>query len=136
MDFSTFHPSSTYGKAGDPLKKIITIDGKVPAILKGQKKEKKSAAEAREFDDVLLFKALVLQSLYNLFERPWSFVRSAFFFLGLHAANRYRRHDSLANREDLTKHGWHSVFSLTISSTSRDFELRKGSSLMPVLFER
>ena len=55
--------------AGDPL---VTLDEKIdweifrPAIEKARKKVKKSNAGPIGFDAILMFKILILQSLYNL----------------------------------------------------------------------
>jgi IS5 family transposase len=98
-------------KAGDPLKKINTaINWEVfrPTLEKARKKAKKSAAGAKGFDVVLLFKALVLQSLYNLSDEALEFQvldRYSFSrFLGLHAASKVPDATTLWRfREDLTK---------------------------------
>ena len=82
-------------KAGDPLIKINnTIDWEIfrPIIEQARKKKKKSNAGAKGFDAILLFKILILQSLYNLSDEAiefqildrYSFSR----FLGLHAASK------------------------------------------------
>jgi transposase, IS5 family len=82
-------------KAGDPLTTINkTIDWEIfrPIIEKARAKEKKSNAGATGFDAILLFKILILQSLYNLSDEGleyqildrYSFSR----FLGLHAASK------------------------------------------------
>ena len=93
LDFST--RLQRIDKAGDPLKKISTaIDWETfrPILEKARKKEKKSAAGAKGFDVILLFKALVLQSLYNLSDEALEFQvldRYSFSrFLGLHAASK------------------------------------------------
>ena len=61
---------SRIDKAGDPLKKIDeVVDWEVfrPLLEEARKKEKrKSNAGAKGYDVVLLFKVLILQSLYNL----------------------------------------------------------------------
>lgn len=82
-------------KAGDPLVILDeTIDWEIfrPIIEKARKKAKKSNAGAIGFDAILMFKILVLQSLYNLSDEGleyqildrYSFSR----FLGLHAASK------------------------------------------------
>jgi len=82
-------------KAGDPLATLEeTIDWEIfrPTIEKARKKAKKSNAGPIGFDAILLFKILILQSLYNLSDEGleyqildrYSFSR----FLGLHAASK------------------------------------------------
>ncbi len=82
-------------KAGDPL---ATLDEKIdweifrPTIEKARKKAKRTNAGAIGFDGILMFKILILQSLYNLSDEAleyqildrYSFSR----FLGLHAASK------------------------------------------------
>ena len=81
-------------KAGDPLIKINnTIDWEIfrPIIEQARKKKKKSNAGAKGFDVILLFKILILQSLYNLSDEAMEFQildRYSFSrFLGLYAAS-------------------------------------------------
>lgn len=98
-------------KAGDPLEKINTaIDWEAfrPRLEKARKKDKKSAAGAKGFDIVLLFKAFVLQSLYNLYDEAMEFQvldRYSFpRFLGLHAVSKIPDATTIRRfREDLTK---------------------------------
>ncbi len=82
-------------KAGDPLVRLDnTVDWKIFRLLlkKRGASPKKSKADAKEFDVVMLFKILILQSLYNLSDEAlesqildrYSFSR----FLGLHAASK------------------------------------------------
>ncbi len=82
-------------KAGDPLTKLnqaIDWEQFRPILERARQKPGKSTAGAKGYDVVLLFKALILQSLYNLsaqaleFQIPgrYSFSR----FLGLHAASK------------------------------------------------
>ena len=109
LDFST--RLSRIDKAGDPLLKInTTVDWEVfrPMLEKARKKEKKSKAGAKGFDAILLFKMLILQSLYNLSDEAieyqvldrYSFSR----FLGLHAASKVPDATTLWRfREDLSK---------------------------------
>jgi len=82
-------------KAGDPLSKINeTIDWEIfrPTLEQARKKKKKSNAGAKGFDVILLFKILILQSLYNLSDEAMEFQildRYSFSrFLGLHAASK------------------------------------------------
>ena len=81
-------------KAGDPLATLDeTIDWEIfrPIIEKARMKPKKSNAGPIGFDAILMFKILILQSLYNLSDEGleyqildrYSFSR----FLGLHAAS-------------------------------------------------
>ena len=81
--------------AGDPLNKLNTaIDWEQfrPILEQARKKTRKSAAGAKGYDVVLLFKALILQSLYNLSDQALEFQildRYSFSrFLGLHAASK------------------------------------------------
>jgi transposase, IS5 family len=80
---------------GDPLNKIsASINWELfrPILESTRKKERKSNAGAIGYDVVLLFKMLILQSLYNLSDEAmeyqvldrYSFSR----FLGLHAASK------------------------------------------------
>lgn len=82
-------------KSGDPLVKINkAIDWEVfrPKLELARKKERKSKAGAKGFDCVMMFKILVLQSLYNLSDEAmeyqildrYSFTR----FLGLHEGSK------------------------------------------------
>ena len=100
-------------KAGDPLVKLNnTIDWEIfrPTLDKAREKPKKSKAGAKGFDVVLLFKILILQSLYNLSDEAmeyqildrYSFTR----FLGLHAVSKIPDATTIWRfREDLTKAG-------------------------------
>jgi transposase, IS5 family len=82
-------------KAGDPLATLgETIDWEIfrPTIEKARKKARKSKTGPIGFDPILMFKILILQSLYNLSDEGleyqildrYSFSR----FLGLHAASK------------------------------------------------
>lgn len=56
-------------KGGDPLVKLnraIDWEGFRPLLRKVREKERKSNAGAKPYDVVLMFKALIIQSLYNL----------------------------------------------------------------------
>ena len=56
-------------KGGDPLMKlnnVIDWEGFRPVLMKVREKERKSNAGARPYDVVLMFKSLIIQSLYNL----------------------------------------------------------------------
>jgi len=82
-------------KAGDPLTKINeTIDWEIfrPTLEQARKKKKKSNAGAKGFDVILLFKILILQSLYNLSDEAMEFQildRYSFSrFLGLQATSK------------------------------------------------
>ena len=82
-------------KAGDPLTKLNqTIDWEQfrPILERARQKPRKSTAGAKGYDVVLLFKALILQSLYNLSDQALEFQildRYSFSrFLGLHAASK------------------------------------------------
>ena len=100
-------------KAGDPLAQLNdTIDWEIfrPILEEARRKPKKSQAGAKGFDVVMLFKILILQSLYNLSDEAleyhildrYSFSR----FLGLHAASKIPDATTIWRfREDLTKAG-------------------------------
>lgn len=89
-----------------------TIDWELfrPTLEKAREKEKKSSAGAQGYDVILLFKILVLQSLYNLADEAmeyqildrYSFSR----FLGLHAASKVPDATTIWRfREDLANAG-------------------------------
>lgn len=109
LDFAT--RLNRIDKAGDPLAKLNqTIDWEVfrPILEKARKKEKKSPAGAKGYDVILLFKALILQSLYNLSDQALEFQildRYSFSrFLGLHAASKVPDATTIwLFREDLTR---------------------------------
>lgn len=100
-------------KAGDPLTKLNdTIDWEIfrPILEEARRKPKKSNAGAKGFDVVMMFKILILQSLYNIADEAleyqildrYSFSR----FLGLHAADKVPDATTIWRfREDLTRAG-------------------------------
>jgi IS5 family transposase len=100
-------------KAGDPLVQLNnTVDWEIfrSTLEEARKKPKKSKAGAKGFDVVLLFKILILQSLYNLSDEALEFQildRYSFSrFLGLHAASKVPDATTIWRfREDLTKAG-------------------------------
>ena len=56
-------------KGGDPLMKlnrVVDWEAFRPLLMKVREKERKSNAGAKPYDVVLMFKALIIQSLYNL----------------------------------------------------------------------
>lgn len=80
---------------GDPLTKINqVVDWEIfrPAIEQARQKPRKSAAGPKGYDVILLFKILVLQSLYNLSDDATEYQildRHSFCrFLGLHIGSR------------------------------------------------
>jgi transposase, IS5 family len=99
--------------AGDPLTKLNeVIDWEIfrPIINQAREKERKSNAGAKGFDSILLFKTLILQSLYRLSDEALEFQildRYSFSrFLGLHAASKIPDCTTIWRfREDLTKAG-------------------------------
>jgi IS5 family transposase len=99
--------------AGDPLTKLNeVIDWEIfrPIINQAREKERKSNAGAKGFDSILLFKILILQSLYRLSDEALEFQildRYSFSrFLGLHAASKIPDCTTIWRfREDLTKAG-------------------------------
>jgi IS5 family transposase len=100
-------------KAGDPLSKLnSTVDWEIfrPFLEQARRKKKKSNAGAKGFDVVLLFKILILQSLYNLSDEGLEFQildRYSFSrFLGLHAADKIPDATTIWRfREDLVRAG-------------------------------
>ncbi len=100
-------------KHGDPLTKIsnsVTWEKFRPLLEQARAKAKKSNAGAPGYDVVMLFKMLVLQSLYNLADEAleyqvldrYSFSR----FLGLHAGSKVPDATTLWRfREDLAQAG-------------------------------
>ena len=100
-------------KAGDPLAKLdSSVDWEIfrPTLEEARKKPRKSNAGPKGFDVVMLFKILILQSLYNLSDEAleyqildrYSFSR----FLGLHAASKVPDATTIWRfREDLTNAG-------------------------------
>jgi IS5 family transposase len=76
---------SKLDQLGDPLKALNeVVDWSVfgPILAKGLAKEKKSNAGRPSFDAVLMFKVLILQSLYNLADGQTEFqIRDRFTFL-------------------------------------------------------
>jgi IS5 family transposase len=100
-------------KKGDPLTKISqSVDWELfrPILEQARVKERKSNAGASGYDAVLLFKMLILQSLYNLSDEAmeyqvldrYSFSR----FLGLHAGSKVPDATTLWRfREDLALAG-------------------------------
>ena len=100
-------------KAGDPLLQLEeAIDWEVFRVTleQARQKPKKSNAGAKGFDVTLLFKILILQSLYNLSDDAmeyqildrYSFSR----FLGLHASSKVPDATTIWRfREDLTRAG-------------------------------
>lgn len=100
-------------KAGDPLLQLDeAIDWELfrPTLESARSKPKKSNAGAKGFDVIMLFKILILQSLYNLSDEAmeyqildrYSFSR----FLGLHAASKVPDATTVWRfREDLSNAG-------------------------------
>ena len=70
---------------GDPLKALnAVVDWSVfePILAQGKKKDKKSNAGRPSFEPLLMFKVLILQSLYNLADAQTEFqIRDRFTFL-------------------------------------------------------
>ncbi|CAK8721196.1 Mobile element protein [Candidatus Electronema halotolerans] len=104
---------SRIDKAGDPLVKINkAIDWEIfrPILEEAKRKSVKSNAGAKGYDSVMMFKILILQSLYNLSGKGmeyqildrYSFSR----FLGLRAADKVPDATTIwLFRETLTKAG-------------------------------
>ena len=104
---------SRIDKAKDPLSKINkAVNWKIfrSILEEARAKEKKTNAGARGYDVIMLFKILILQSLYNLSDEGmeyqildrYSFSR----FLGLHAASKVPDATTIWRfREDLAKAG-------------------------------
>jgi len=86
---------SKIDKQGDPLAKIDkAVNWEIfrPILEKAREKERKSAAGAKGYDVIVLFKALIIQSLYNLSDDATEFQildRVSFGrFLGLHLGSK------------------------------------------------
>jgi IS5 family transposase len=123
-------------KAGDPLLQLEkAIDWEVfrSTLEKARQKPRKSNAGAKGFDVIMLFKILILQSLYNLSDEAmeyqildrYSFSR----FLGLHAASKVPDATTIWRyREDLTKAGEIAELFSTFDNflSEQGFQARKG----------
>jgi len=123
-------------KAGDALLQLReAIDWEVfrPTLEKARQKPRKSSAGAKGFDVIMLFKILILQSLYNLSDDAmgyqildrYSFSR----FLGLHAASKVPDATTIWRfREDLTKAGKVSELFSTFDNflSAQGYQARKG----------
>ena len=74
-----------FDQLGDPLKalnEVVDWSACGPILAKGSQKEKKSNAGRQGFDPLLMFKALILQYLYNLCDGQFEFqIRDHFTFL-------------------------------------------------------
>ena len=104
---------SRIDKAGDPLVKLNkAVDQEIfrPVLEEAKKKPAKSNAGAKGYDSVMMFKILILQSLYNLSDEGmeyqildrYSFSR----FLGLRASDKVPDATTIwLFRETLTKAG-------------------------------
>jgi IS5 family transposase len=100
-------------KNGDPLTKINeTVNWEVfrPTLEKARSKNRQSNVGPKGYDAVLLFKILILQSLYNLSDDATEFQildRHSFGrFLGLHISNKVPDATTIWRfREDLLKAG-------------------------------
>ncbi|RUM38721.1 MAG: IS5 family transposase [Desulfobulbus sp.] len=86
---------SKIDKQGEPLAKIDkAVNWEIfrPILEKAREKERKSAAGAKGYDMIVLFKALIIQSLYNLSDDATEFQildRISFGrFLGLHLGSK------------------------------------------------
>jgi len=99
--------------SGDPLVKIDqAVDWKIfrPALKAVRGKPKKSAAGPKDYDVVMLFKILILQSLYNLSDDATEYQildRHSFCrFLGLHVGSKVPDATTIWHfREELTTAG-------------------------------
>jgi IS5 family transposase len=112
LGFSDFNKRlQRIDKAGDPLSQLNTsIDWEQfrPILEKARKKPKKSNAGAKGYDVILLFKMLILQSLYNLSDQALEFQvldRYSFSrFLGLQVSSKVPDATTIwLFREDLTR---------------------------------
>lgn len=100
-------------KNGDPLSKIAAVvnwEMFRPVIEKARHKDRKDNAGAKGYDAILMFKILILQSLYNLSDDALEFQildRHSFCrFLGLHLGSKVPDATTVWRfREDLTKAG-------------------------------
>lgn len=123
-------------KAGDPLVQLNeAVDWEIfrPILDEARRKPRKSQAGPKGFDVVMLFKILILQSLYNLSDEAteyqildrYSFSR----FLGLHAASKVPDATTIWRfREDLTSAGKVAQLFAEFDSFLNDqgFRARKG----------
>jgi IS5 family transposase len=104
---------SRIDKAGDPLVKLNkAVDWEIfrPILEEAKKKPVKSNAGAKGYDSVMMFKILILQSLYNLSDEGMEYQildRHSFSrFLGLRAADKVPDATTIwLFRETLTKAG-------------------------------
>lgn len=127
---------SRIDKAGDPLVKLDnTVNWEIfrPILEEVRHKPHKNNVGPRGYDAVLLFKILILQSLYNLADEALEFQildRYSFSrFLGLHAASKVPDATTIWRfREDLAKAGKVEELFRTFDEFLRDngFEARKG----------
>lgn len=100
-------------KAGDPLTKlneVVNWEMFRPTLDKVRKKERQNNSGAKGYDAILLFKILILQSLYRLSDEAMEFQildRYSFSrFLGLHAASSIPDRTTIwLFREQLSKAG-------------------------------
>jgi IS5 family transposase len=123
-------------KNGDPLSKISsTINWEIfrPELEKARNKERKGNSGPKGYDAVLMFKILILQSLYNLSDDALEFQifdRHSFCrFLGLHLGSKIPDATTVWRfREDLTKAGIVEQLFDTFDTHLRTngFEARKG----------
>jgi transposase len=127
---------SRIDKAGDLLVKLNnTVNWEIfrPILEEVRHKPHKNNVGPRGYDAVLLFKILILQSLYNLADEALEFQildRYSFSrFLGLHAASKVPDATTIWRfREDLAKAGKVEELFRTFDEFLRDngFEARKG----------
>lgn len=123
-------------KNGDPLSKISSnINWEIfrPELEKARNKERKGNSGPKGYDAVLMFKILILQSLYNLSDDALEFQildRHSFCrFLGLHLGSKVPDATTVWRfREDLTKAGIVERLFDTFDTHLRTngFEARKG----------
>lgn len=121
---------------GDPLSKIsAAVDWEIfrPELEKARSKEKKSNAGAKPYDVILMFKILILQSLYNLSDGALEFQildRHSFCrFLGFHLCSKIPDATTVWRfREDLITAGIINELFAKFDRHLREsgFEARKG----------
>jgi IS5 family transposase len=143
-----FDLENRFGKLdqlGDPLKALnAVVDWSVfePILAKGLKQEKKSNAGRPGFDPLLMFKVLILQSLYNLADGQTEFqIRDRFTFmrfLGLTPERRIPDEKTIwLFRESVKARGLYDELFTTFTRflEAQGFEAKRGTAIDARLVE-
>ena len=143
-----FDLETRFGKLdqlGDPLRAInAVVDWSVfqPILTKGLKQEKKSNAGRPGFDPLLMFKVLILQSLYNLADGQTEFqIRDRFTFmrfLGLTPERRIPDEKTIwLFRESVKARGLYDELFTTFTRflEAQGFEAKRGTAIDARLVE-